>query len=117
LVRGIVVVNLVHSEGQEHYPVDYRIYDNAADGKTKNDHFKDMLVNAIANKDIQAKTVLFDSGYASWENLKRTFYTTVVVKLKKVPFKVKLFKLVALNGDIDWLITNELDGNLTAPVA
>lgn len=154
LVRGIGVVNLVHSDGQEHYPVDYRIYHNAADGKTKNDHFKDMLVNAIADKGLKAKTVLFDSWYASWENLKlvhalkRTFYTTlksnrmvslskeegyvhldaiewtperlqagVVVKLKKVPFKVKLFKLVAPDGDIDWLITNELDDNLTAQVA
>ena len=39
--------------------------------------------------------------------------TGVAVKLKKVPFKVKLFKLVATNGDIDWLITNDLDDNLT----
>jgi hypothetical protein len=146
LVRGIGVVNLVHSDGQEHTPVDYRIYHNAAaDGKTKNDHFKDMLVNAISDKGLKAKTVLFDSWYASWENLKlvqalkRIFYTTlksnrmvslskedgyvhldaiewtlerlrfgVVVKLKKVPFKVKLFKLVAPGG-IGWLITNELD--------
>jgi len=36
-----------------------------------------------------------------------------VVKLKKVPFKVKLFKRVAPNGDTDRLITNEL----TAQVA
>lgn len=154
LVRGIGVVNLVHSDGKEHYPVDYRIYDDAADGKTKNDHFKDMLVNAVADKGVRAKTVLFDSWYASWENLKLvnslklTFFTTlkvnrlvslakeegyihlddidwtperletgVVVKLKKVPFKVKLFKLGATNGDIDWLITNELDDNMTAQVA
>jgi hypothetical protein len=154
LVRGIGVVNLVHSDGTEHYPIDYRIYDTTADGKTKNDHFRDMLINAIANKGIRAKTVLFDSWYAAWENLKLvntlklTFYTTlksnrlvsvtkeggyvhledidwtperlkagVVVKLKKVPFKVKLFKLVAKNGDIDWLITNELDDNLTTQVA
>ncbi|MGZ4969576.1 MAG: transposase [Methylobacter sp.] len=41
----------------------------------------------------------------------------VVVKLKKVPFKVKLFKLVAPDGDIDRLITNELDDNLTTQVA
>jgi hypothetical protein len=138
LVRGIGVVNLIHSDGQEHYPVDYRIYNHADDGKTKNDHFKDMLVNAIADKGLKAKTVLFGSWYASWENLKlvyalkRTFYTTlksnrrvslskedgyvylddlewtperlqfgVVVKLKKVSFKVKLFKLVAPDGDID----------------
>lgn len=61
LVQGIGVVKLVHSDGQEHYPVDYRIYNNAADGKTKNDHFKDMLVNAIADRGLKAKTVLFDS--------------------------------------------------------
>ena len=60
LVRGIGVVNLVHSDGRDHYPVDYRIYNNAADGKTPNDHFKDMLVNAIADKELKAKTVLFE---------------------------------------------------------
>ena len=63
LVRGIGVVNLVHSDGKEHYPVDLRIYDNIADGKIKNDHFRDMLVNAVADKGILAKTVLFDSWY------------------------------------------------------
>lgn len=41
----------------------------------------------------------------------------ILVKLKKVPFKVRLFKLVATNGSIDWLITNELDENLTTQVA
>jgi len=40
-----------------------------------------------------------------------------VIKLKKVPFKVKLFKLVATNGDIDWPVTNGFDNNLTAQVA
>jgi hypothetical protein len=34
-----------------------------------------------------------------------------------VPFKVKLFKLVAKNGGIDWLITNELDETLTMQAA
>ena len=156
LVKGIGVVNLVHTNGQdrEYYPIDYRIYSKEADGKTKNDHFIEMLTNAISDKQIQAKTVLFDSWYASWQNLKRvqrlglTFYTTlksnrlvslsketgyvhldeidwtdeklkhgVVVKLKKVPFKVKLFKVVAPNGDIDWVITNDLDETMTAQVA
>lgn len=153
LVRGIAVVNLVHTDGKEHYPIDYRIYASEADGKTKNDHFKEMLINAVADKRIKAKTVLFDSWYAAWDNLKLVnslhliFYTTlknnrlvglskeedyihldeidwteerlkfgVIVKLKKVPFKVKLFKLVAKNGDIDWLITNKLDDTLTTQV-
>ncbi|MGZ8914814.1 MAG: hypothetical protein ACXW1Z_17095 [Methylobacter sp.] len=154
LVRGIGVVNLVHSDGHEYYPIDYRIYDNDADGKTKKRPFREMLIQAVADKRLQAKTVLFDSGYSAWENLKlvhalkKTFFTTlksnrlaslskeegsihlddiewtpewlqfgVIVKLKKVPFKVKLFKLVAKNGDIDWLISNELDDTLTVRVA
>jgi len=41
----------------------------------------------------------------------------VIVKLKEVPFHVRLFKLVAPNGDIDWVITNDLDEIMTAQVA
>lgn len=33
LVRGIGVVNLVHTDGKEHYPIDYRIYAKEGDGK------------------------------------------------------------------------------------
>lgn len=156
LVKGIGVVNLLHTNGEEgeYYPIDFRIYAKNTDGKTKNDHFQEMIIRAISDKQIQAKTVLFDSWYASWQNLKLIkrlgliFYTTlksnrlvslsveggyihldeidwteermrngVTVKLKKVPFKVKLFKLVATNGDIDWVITNDLDETLTTQVA
>lgn len=156
LVRGIGVVNLVHSSGSERdfYPIDYRIYAPEADGKTKNDHFREMLMRAVADKHIQAKTVLFDAWYAAAENLKLIhrlgliFFTTLkenrlvslskeegyihldqidwtperlsnglLVKLKEVPFKVRLFKLVATNGDIDWVITNCPDETLTAQVA
>ena len=42
----------------------------AADGKTKNDHFQEMLLRAVSDKQVQAKTVLFDSWYGSWQNLK-----------------------------------------------
>jgi DDE family transposase len=156
LVRGIGVVNLVHSSGSERdfYPIDYRIYAPQADGKTKNDHFREMLLRAVADKHIQAKTVLFDAWYAAAENLKLIhrlgliFFTTLkenrlvslskeegyihldqidwtperesnglLVKLKEVPFQVRLFKLVATNGDIDWVITNCPDETLTAQVA
>ncbi|MDQ3398635.1 MAG: transposase [Deinococcota bacterium] len=145
-------------------------------GKTKNDHFREMLVRAVSDKQLQAKTVLFDSWYASVENLKLLarlnlfFITTLksnrlvsvwkdkessefhkvrcesalqrgyrqgtgtpavhesaksaylhlqkiewtpqtleeglLVKLKELPFAVRLFKIVAPNGDIEWLITN-----------
>lgn len=156
LVRGIGVVNLVHSSGGtgDFYPLDYRIYAPDADGKTKNEHFREMLVHAVADKHIQAQTVLFDSWYAAADNLKLihrlglSFFTTlkanrlvsltketgyvhldeiewtperlqngVSVKLKEVPFPVRLFKLVATNGDIDWVITNCPDETLTTQVA
>jgi hypothetical protein len=151
-VRGIGVVNLVHSAGAagDFYPIDYRIYAPEVDGKTKNEHFREMLVRAVADKRLQAKTILFDSWYAAADNLKVVhrlnliFFTTlkanrlvslskeegyihldqiawtperlqhgVLVKLKEVPFQVRLFKLVATNGDIDWVITNCPDETLT----
>ncbi len=156
LVRGIGIVNLVHSSGQDgdFWPIDYRIYAPDVDGKTKNDHFREMLRRAVADKLIQAQTILFDSWYAAADNLKLihrlglVFFTTlkenrlvslskadgyihldqidwtperlqtgVQVKLKEVPFKVQLFKLVATNGDIDWVITNSPAETLTAQVA
>jgi hypothetical protein len=156
LVRGICVLNLLHTTGADHayYPIDYRIYDRAGDGKTKNDHFREMLTRAFADKGIQARYVLFDSWYGSVDNLKyihrqqRFFVTTlksnrkvslskaegylhltdiawtpdrlrfgVTVHLKDVPFPIQLFKIVAQNGDIDWVITNELaQSSLTTDV-
>jgi hypothetical protein len=156
LVCGIGIVNLVHSAGSEndYYPIDYRIYAPEQDGKTKNDHFSEMVRNAVYAKKLQAKRILFDSWYASAENLKLvhslglTFFTTlksnrmvslskeggwihldeidwseerlkngVLVKLKEVPFKVQLFKVVATDGDIDWVITNCPDETLTTQAA
>jgi hypothetical protein len=71
LVRGIGVVKLVQSDGTDCYPIDDRIYAPEADGKTKTDHFREMVLNALSVKAIQAKTLLFDSWYASVDNLKR----------------------------------------------
>jgi hypothetical protein len=156
VIKGIGVVNLVHSAGKDadFYPIDYRGYAPDVEGKTKNDHFAEMFVNALEQKHLQAHTILFDGWYASAENLKlihrrqRIFFTTlksnrlvslskaegylhleevewtpdrlthgVLVKLKEVPFLVRLFKLVAPDGDIDWVITNDLAETVTAQVA
>jgi len=143
LVNGIGIVNLVHSDGVEFNPIDYRLYAPMQDGKTKNEHFKDMLIGAKKDKGILANIILFDSWYASVTNLKMIhrmgmqFITTlkenrlislskeggyihlqeinwteeqkqygITIKLQEVPFHVQLFKLVALDGNIDWVITN-----------
>lgn len=156
LVRGIGVINLLHTTGAPDgfYPIDYRIYDPDGDGKTKNEHVREMLIRATTTRGLQARTVLFDSWYASVENLKLIqrldlYFVTmlksnrlvslsrdqgyihlqeidwtpawlqdgVLVKLKELPFLVRLFKLVAPNGDIDWVITNQdHNGNLQRPI-
>ena len=53
-----------------YYPIDFRIYAPMADGKTKNVHFREMILHAYADKGIKAQTVLFDCWYASSENIK-----------------------------------------------
>jgi hypothetical protein len=61
-----------------------------------------------------------EQGYVHLEEIEWTsdrLAHGVIVKLKEVPFTVRLFKLVAPNGDIDWVITNDLDETVTAQVA
>ena len=153
LIKGIGIVNLVHVHQKDYHPLDFRVYDPGADGKTKNDHFQEMLRRAFEEKGIKAQTILFDSWYAGYENLKfihrvgKFFVTTlkenrlvslskeqgyihlqqiqwtpeqlqegITVKLKKVPFTVQLFKIVATNGDIEWVITNRAPGSIHTQV-
>jgi len=134
LVRGIGVVNLVHTNGEdgEYYPVDFRVYAKEADGKTKNDHFQEMLLRAVVERQIKAKRVLFDSWYASWQNLKMVhrlgliFYTTLknnrLVSLSKESGYIHLDEIEwteerLKNGNIDWVISNDLDEATITQVA
>jgi hypothetical protein len=55
LVKGIGIVNLVHAHQGDYHPLDFRVYAPDADGKTKNDHFRDMVRQAFENKGIKAK--------------------------------------------------------------
>lgn len=57
LVKGIGSVNLVHSDGTDHYPIDFRVYAPEVDGLTKNEHFWNMLREAYRKKGIQARTL------------------------------------------------------------
>ena len=61
-----------------------------------------------------------DTGYQHLETLvfdENTQVSGLLVKLKEIPFMVKLFKIVAQNGDIDWVITNGLDVSVNLFVA
>ena len=68
VVKGINLVSLLWTDGDRHVPCDYRVYD-AADGRTKNDHFADM-VRAAHARGFQPRCVAFDGWYSSLENLK-----------------------------------------------
>jgi putative transposase len=68
-VRGINLITLLWTDGGRKVPVDYRVY-NAHDGRTKHDHFWEMLLVA-RGRGFAPEYVLFDNWYASVENLKQ----------------------------------------------
>ena len=69
VVRGINLITLLWSDGNRKIPCDYRLY-SKADGKSKHDHFWEMLLMA-RGRGFSPKFVLFDTWYARLENLKQ----------------------------------------------
>ena len=69
VVQGINLLTLLWTDGERLIPVDYRVYDKATDGLTKNDHFRALLRVARA-RGFRPECVAFDSWYASLDNLK-----------------------------------------------
>jgi len=67
VIKGIGVVTCVYinPETQEHWLIDYRIFDKEGDGKSKLDHAQEMLDNALYAKALPFKTVLMDAWYAT----------------------------------------------------
>ena len=137
VVNGINLVSLVWTDGDRHIPCDYRVYDKA-DGRTKNDHFGDMIRTAYA-RGFKPKCVLFDGWYSSLDNLKliRACGWTWLTRLKSNRLVnldhqgvralkdtavaatgtevwlpgyglVKVFGIVAPDGDIAYWATNDL---------
>jgi len=70
VVWGINLITLLWSDGSRALPCDCRIYDKPlAGGKTKNEHFLEMLQSA-KERGIAPSMVCFDGWYSSLENLK-----------------------------------------------
>ncbi|MCY7348164.1 MAG: transposase [Pyrinomonadaceae bacterium] len=69
VVSGINLITLLWTDGVRCVPVDYRLFDKDTDGKTKNDHFAEMLLEAF-ERGFNPAMVCFDSWYGSVENLK-----------------------------------------------
>lgn len=138
-IRGISLVNLLSTNGERYLPVDYRVYEGALSGITKNDHFVSMLDTA-KERGFKPDYVMADSWYSSLENMKHIVslgwkfimgikenrqvslvqgtYVSVSAldwtkkKVHKVWLKgfgfVMVAQIVFKNGDIRYLVTNDL---------
>jgi SRSO17 transposase len=71
VITGIGLVHWLHYDPVEndYLPVDYRIWDETRDGKSKNDHAREMFRKAL-QRDFCPDWVLFDAWYASVALLK-----------------------------------------------
>lgn len=68
-IKGLNLITLYYSDRQENsVPINYRIYDKK-EGKTKNDYFKEMLLEVIT-WGLKPRIVTGDSWYSSVANLK-----------------------------------------------
>ncbi len=67
IIKGIGVVTCVYvnPDSDQFWLIDYRIYDPEGDGKTKLDHVREMLCNAVYDKHLPFQAVLMDTWYAT----------------------------------------------------
>jgi putative transposase len=138
VVKGINLLTLLWTDGDRHIPTDYRLYDKAHDGLSKNDPFVQQL-RAAKQRGLRPKCVCFDSWYSSLANLKeiRSSGWTWLCRLKsnrkvRVDFgeaqaistldipaagrvahlpgygSIRVFRVVATNGDTDHWATSDL---------
>jgi putative transposase len=68
-VQGINLISLVWRQGEARLPCDFRLYNKAQDGLSKNDHFQQMVAQAY-KRCFEPELVAFDSWYSSLPNLK-----------------------------------------------
>ena len=69
VVEGINLITLLWSEGESLIPRDWRVFDKPHDGITKDEHFGAMVLTT-RQRDFTPECVLFDSWYASVDNLR-----------------------------------------------
>jgi hypothetical protein len=139
VVQGINLVSLVWTDGRCRLPCDFRLYNKAQDGLTKNDHFQHMVTQA-KGRGFEPEVVAFDSWYSGLPNLKllRGLKWDWLTQLKAnrqvsidrtgnraihdilipahgclVHLKgygwVKVFRTVGTNGDAEYWATSRLD--------
>ena len=138
VVKGINLTSLLWSDGDKHIPCDYRLYEKVVDGATKNDHFRAMVQTAHQRgfepqcvtfdswfSALENLKLIASYGWIWLTRLKHNRLVNPdktgnrpicqveiaasgsVVHLKGYGF-VRVFKIVAKDGDIDYWTTNDL---------
>jgi len=139
VVQGINLISLLWTEGDRHLPLDYRCYEKSVDAATKNDHFRSMLATAKSRgfspqcvvfdgwySSLANLKLIRAYGWIWLTRLKRNRHvnpdrsgnrplhdvdiasTGTIVHLKGYGL-VKVFKIVAPDGNIDYWATNDLE--------
>ena len=96
VIRGIGVVTCVYvnPDTDQFWIIDYRIFAPETDNKSKLDHLREMLANAVHPKRLPFRVVLMDTWYAAKDEL------LFIEQLGKVYYcPVKTNRLVSLNRD------------------
>ena len=138
VVEGINLITLLWTDGDRHVPVDYRLYDKAGDALTKNDHFQHLLAMAHERGFKPACVVFdsWYSGLENLKQIRSLGWTWLtrlkanrlvnpdrtglcpvayvepppqgaIVHLKGYGL-IRLFLIVASNGDREYWATNDL---------
>lgn len=138
VVQGINLISLVWTDRECRLPCDFRLYNKAEDGLSKNDHFQQMIEQA-KQRGFEPELVAFDSWYSGLPNLKllRSFKWDWLTQLKgnrevsldrsgnhpigeiyipmhgcQVHLKgygwIKVFRTVGKNGDAEYWATSRL---------
>ena len=139
VVQGINLISLVWTDRTCRLPCDFRLYNKAQDGLSKNDHFQQMLRQA-AERGFRPSLTVFDSWYSGLANLKllRSLQWSWLTQLKSnrqvsldrsgnraiceifIPVQgcrvhlqgygwIKVFRTVGTNGDAEYWATSQLD--------
>ena len=139
VVQGINLISLVWANRECRLPCDFRLYNKAQDGLSKNDHFQHMAQQAY-ERGLEPKLTVFDSWYSGLPNLKllRSLEWPWLTQLKSnrqvsidrtgnraiseifIPAQgrlvhlkgyglIKVFRTVGTNGDAEYWATSRLD--------
>ena len=141
VVSGINLITLLWTDGDRHVPVDYRVFDKKKDALTKNDHFQAMLREAHARgfepacvafdswySGLENLKLIRSFGWMWLTRLKsnrrvnpdreglRAVSEVEIGEAGRVVWLegyglVRIFKIVATDGDIDYWATNDLSMN------